>query len=350
MSAPEQTAALLAVEGLRKEYPVRRGLLRRRLGAVHALAGVDLRLRRGECLALVGESGSGKTTLGRCALRLIEPTAGRVSFDGEDLLALEGGALRARRRRFQMVFQDPYGSLDPRQRVGSIVAEPLAIHTALDRAGRAERAAELLAAVGLAPAFATRFPHELSGGQRQRVGIARALAPAPDLLVADEPVSSLDVSVRGQILDLLSGLRERLGLSDAADRARHGGGRAAGGPGGGDVSRADRGAGPGARAAGAAAPSVYGEPAVGGAGGGAPRATAARRAAGGAAEPARAPAPAARSIRAARAPGRAARPSGRRWRPPGGAEGTGGEWGRAVACFYPGELPMPGSKQDTVAS
>jgi oligopeptide/dipeptide ABC transporter ATP-binding protein len=210
---PLPRTPLLRVEGLRKEYPVRRGLLQRRRGTVRALAGVDLDVDPGECLALVGESGSGKTTLGRCALRLIEPTAGAVRFDGEDLLALKGSALRRRRRRFQMVFQDPSASLDPRQRVGATVAEPLAIHTGLDRAGRAARAAELLATVGLGPELASRFPHELSGGQRQRVGIARALAPGPDLLVADEPVSSLDVAVRAQVLDLLIRLRERLGLA-----------------------------------------------------------------------------------------------------------------------------------------
>ncbi|HEX6863186.1 MAG TPA: oligopeptide/dipeptide ABC transporter ATP-binding protein [Thermoanaerobaculia bacterium] len=205
--------ALLEISGLSKEFPVRRGLLRRRLGSVRALDAVDLSVRRGECLAIVGESGSGKTTLGRCALRLVEPTAGRVVFDGEDLLALRGGELRAQRRRFQMVFQDPYGSLDPRQRVASIVAEPLAIHTSLDRAARRRKVEELLRSVELAPELSRRYPHELSGGQRQRVGIARALAAGPDLLVADEPVSSLDVSVRGQILDLLAGLQARLGLT-----------------------------------------------------------------------------------------------------------------------------------------
>ena len=207
------TPALLVIAGLRKEYAVRRGALRRRTGTLRALDGVDLEVAAGECVALVGESGSGKTTLGRCAVRLIEPTAGRIVFAGEDLAALAGHELRRRRRRFQMVFQDPYGSLDPRQRVASIVAEPLAIHTPLDRAGRAARVAELLALVGLAAELGDRYPHELSGGQRQRVGIARALAPGPELLVADEPVSSLDVSVRGQVLALLADLRQRLGLT-----------------------------------------------------------------------------------------------------------------------------------------
>jgi oligopeptide/dipeptide ABC transporter ATP-binding protein len=207
------TPPLLAIQGLRKEYAVRRGFLRRRAGTLHALAGVDLEVAAGECVALVGESGSGKTTLGRCAVRLIEPTAGRVIFAGEDLAGLAGRELRKRRQRFQIVFQDPYGSLDPRQRVDSILAEPLSIHTRLDRAGRSARVAALLDMVGLAPELAGRYPHELSGGQRQRVGIARALAPEPELLVADEPVSSLDVSVRGQILALLAELRRRLGLT-----------------------------------------------------------------------------------------------------------------------------------------
>jgi peptide/nickel transport system ATP-binding protein len=208
-----RTPPLLAIHGLRKEYPVRRGFLRRLTGTVRALDGVDLELAAGECLALVGESGSGKTTLGRCAVKLIEPTAGRVVFAGEDLAALSGRELRARRRRFQIVFQDPYGSLDPRQRVMSILDEPLALHSGLDRAGRAARVAELLGMVGLDPALGDRFPHELSGGQRQRVGIARALAPGPELLVADEPVSALDVSIRSQILALMADLRRRLRLT-----------------------------------------------------------------------------------------------------------------------------------------
>jgi len=205
---------LLEAVGLRKEFPVRRGLLGRPLGTVRAVDGVDFSVRRGECLALVGESGSGKTTAARCVLRLEEPTAGSVRFDGEDLLALGPRELRQRRRRFQMVFQDPWSSLNPRQRVGSIVGEPLEVHErGLRRSARQERVRELLGTVGLAPDLMPRWPHELSGGQRQRIGIARALAAGPELLVADEPVTALDVAIRGQVLELLAGLQERLGLA-----------------------------------------------------------------------------------------------------------------------------------------
>jgi len=207
------TRPLLEVEALVKQFPLRRGLLRRRAGLVRAVDRVSLAVERGECLALVGESGSGKTTLGRCMIRLIEPTAGAVRFDGEDLLALSGAELRRRRRRFQMIFQDPNGSLDPRQRVGRSVGEPLEIHTSLGRGERQAAVAELLETVGLAPALAARYPHQLSGGQRQRVGIARALATRPELVIADEPISALDVSVRAQILNLLADLRERFGLT-----------------------------------------------------------------------------------------------------------------------------------------
>jgi oligopeptide/dipeptide ABC transporter ATP-binding protein len=211
--SPGEGGILAETVHLSREFTVRRGLLQRTQGVVRAVDRVDLVIRRGECLALVGESGSGKTTLGRCLIRLLEPTSGRVVFAGEDLLALSPRPLRALRRRFQMVFQDPYGSLDPRQRVGSILDEPLALHTRLGPAERAGRVAELLESVGLDADLAGRWPHELSGGQRQRVGIARALAAGPDLLVADEPVSALDVSVRSQVLDLLAGLRARLGLA-----------------------------------------------------------------------------------------------------------------------------------------
>jgi oligopeptide transport system ATP-binding protein len=207
------TRPLLEVTELVKQFPVRRGLLRRRSGLVRAVDRVSLTVERGECLALVGESGSGKTTLVRCMIRLLEPTSGAVRFDGEDLLALTPAELRQRRRRFQMIFQDPYGSLDPRQRVGSAVGEPLAIHRGLAAAERAAAVDDLLETVGLAPALADRLPHELSGGQRQRVGIARALATRPELVIADEPISALDVSVRAQILNLLAGLQERFGLT-----------------------------------------------------------------------------------------------------------------------------------------
>ena len=206
-------SALLSIRGLRKDFPLRTGLLQRRAGVRTALAGVDLDVHRGECVALVGESGSGKTTLARCALQLLPATAGSIRFDGVELSTLPSSELRRLRRRFQMVFQDPQASLDPRFRIGRAVAEPLAAHGLVPRRERGRAAAELLSRVGLAPALAGRFPHELSGGQRQRVGIARALSTGPDLLVADEPTSALDVSIRAQILNLLASLKDELGLS-----------------------------------------------------------------------------------------------------------------------------------------
>jgi oligopeptide transport system ATP-binding protein len=205
--------ALLEVRGLVKEFPLHQGLWQRQSGVVRALRGVDLDVPAGRSVALVGESGSGKSTLARCVMRLERPTAGSIRLGDVDLLALRGRALRARRRAFQMVFQDPYGSLDPRMRVGDTLAEPLELHGLTRGAATRERVAELLGLVGLPAALAARFPHELSGGQRQRVGIARALAPGPELLVADEPVSALDVSVRAQILNLLLDLQERLDLA-----------------------------------------------------------------------------------------------------------------------------------------
>ncbi len=207
--------ALLEARGLTKTYRPTGGFLG--LGPVRApiraLDGVDLVVRRGECVAVVGESGSGKTTLGRCLIRLLEPDAGAVRFRGEDLLALARGELRRRRRAFQMVFQDPYDSLSPRMRVGELLAEPLAAHRIVPPADRRARVAELLDRVGLPAEAARRYPHEFSGGQRQRIGIARALATEPELLVADEPVSALDLAVRAQVLGLLRRLQAELGLA-----------------------------------------------------------------------------------------------------------------------------------------
>jgi ABC-type oligopeptide transport system ATPase subunit len=210
MSAP-----LLEARGLVKTFRPTGGLLPFGSGRapIRAVDGVDMVVERGECVALVGESGSGKTTLGRCLVRLLEPDAGRVRFRGEDLLALPRGELRRRRRAFQTVFQDPYDSLSPRMRVGELLAEPLAAHRMVPRADRPGRVAELLGRVGLPADAAERYPHEFSGGQRQRIGIARALATEPELLVADEPVSALDLSVRAQVLALLRRLQAELGLA-----------------------------------------------------------------------------------------------------------------------------------------
>ena len=204
---------LLEVTGLKKHFPVRRGVMQRRTGSVRAVDGVGFRLYRGETLGLVGESGSGKTTVARTALRLAEPTAGRIVFDGVDLGRATAAELRALRPRMQMIFQDSYSSLNPRLSVGRSIAEPLVQHTALNRPARRARVAELMATVGLDPARATRMPHEFSGGQRQRIGIARALALRPDLIVCDEPVSSLDITIQARIVNLLADIQKRFGLT-----------------------------------------------------------------------------------------------------------------------------------------
>jgi len=204
---------LLRASGLVKHFPIRRGVLQRVVGHVRAVDGVSFDLAEGETLALVGESGSGKSTLGRLVLKLIEPSAGAILWKGVDITRLAPGAMRTLRREMQIVFQDPYGSLNPRMTVGDMLAEPLMLHgIATGRAARA-RIGELLSLVGLTPAHAGRFPHEFSGGQRQRIGIARALAVEPRMIVADEAVSALDVSVRAQVLNLLRDLQQRLGLA-----------------------------------------------------------------------------------------------------------------------------------------
>ena len=210
---PRPGPDLVQVEGLEVRFPLLGGVLRRPVGWVRAVDGVDLAIGRGETLGLVGESGSGKTTLGRALVRIVTPQAGRILLDGVDLLSLRGRELRALRRRFQMVFQDPYSSLDPRRTVRQILAEPLDVHGLATGAGRQRRIAELLQVVGLDPAFAGLYPHEFSGGQRQRIGIARTLAVEPDFIVCDEPISALDVSIRAQVVSLLERLQAELGLT-----------------------------------------------------------------------------------------------------------------------------------------
>ena len=205
---------LLKVENLTKAFPLRSGLLQRQTGAVQAVNGVDFHIDAGETLGLVGESGCGKSTTGRCVLRLIEPTSGDVIFEGKNVRALDGEALRALRRDIQIIFQDPYASLNPRMNVGAIIGEALVIHK-LAKTNRAfdDRVVSLLETVGLKADHRTRYPHEFSGGQRQRIGIARALAVEPKLIICDEPVSALDVSIQAQVINLLEDLQQKFGLA-----------------------------------------------------------------------------------------------------------------------------------------
>jgi oligopeptide transport system ATP-binding protein len=206
--------SLVEIKELKTHFPICAGVLQRPIGWVRAVDGVSFAINEGETVGLVGESGCGKTTLGRTILRLIEPTAGQIWFDGRDITRLDGADTKPFRRKAQMIFQDPYGSLNPRMTVGTIVAEPLRIHKlCANKEAERERVAELLRSVGLSPEHARRYPHEFSGGQRQRIGIARALAVEPKFIVCDEPVSALDVSVQAQIINLLQELQEKLNLT-----------------------------------------------------------------------------------------------------------------------------------------
>jgi len=204
---------LIEARDLVKQFPVKGGILQRQTATVDAVDGVNLEIRRGESVGLVGESGCGKTTLGRMLVKLLEPTSGSIVFDGRDVTHLKGQELKAFRRRVQIIFQDPYSSLDPRTQVGDSIAEGLRLHRIGDRSERRERVRRMLELVGLEARHAGRYPHEFSGGQRQRIGIARALILEPDLVVADEPVSALDVSVQAQVLNLLKELQSELDLT-----------------------------------------------------------------------------------------------------------------------------------------
>ena len=212
--APPSTDVLLRVEDVVKRFPITRGILfKRKIGNVHAVEGVSFEVRRGETMGLVGETGCGKSTLARCITRLHPLSSGQVVLDGVDISRLSRGRLRPYRRQMQMIFQDPYGSLNPRRRVGSIIGDPLAIHGVAQGAERKRQVQDLMEVVGLNPEHYNRFPSEFSGGQRQRIGVARALALRPSLIVCDEPVSALDVSVQAQIINLLEDLQKEFGLT-----------------------------------------------------------------------------------------------------------------------------------------
>jgi oligopeptide transport system ATP-binding protein len=213
-TAAAGSVPLLRLEELKVHFPIRDGIIRQRhIGDVQAVDGVTFEIERGETLGLVGESGCGKSTTGRAIIRLNPPTGGRIFFDGKDVTDIKGSELRRLRKRMQMIFQDPYASLDPRMTAGGIIAEPLDIHDVGKPDERRERVRELLSTVGLNPDYASRYPHEFSGGQRQRIGVARALALQPDLIVADEPISALDVSIQAQIINLLERLQGEFGLT-----------------------------------------------------------------------------------------------------------------------------------------
>jgi len=210
----DNTQLLVQVEGLKMYFPITRGIIvQRHVGDIKAVDGLTFNVYKGETLGLVGESGCGKSTTGRAILQLYQPTAGDVSFEGQSLVTMKGEQLRHMRRRMQMIFQDPYASLNPRMTVGSIVGEPLDVHNIGDRSGRRQRVQELLEIVGLNPYFINRYPHEFSGGQRQRIGVARALAVQPDFIVCDEPISALDVSIQAQVINLLEELQDEFGLT-----------------------------------------------------------------------------------------------------------------------------------------
>jgi oligopeptide transport system ATP-binding protein len=213
-TAAAGSVPLLRLEELKVHFPIRDGIIRQRhIGDVQAVDGVTFEIERGETLGLVGESGCGKSTTGRAIIRLNPPTGGRIFFDGKDVTDIKGSELRRLRKRMQMIFQDPYASLDPRMTAGGIIAEPLDIHDVGKPDERRERVRELLSTVGLNPDYSSRYPHEFSGGQRQRIGVARALALQPDLIVADEPISALDVSIQAQIINLLERLQGEFGLT-----------------------------------------------------------------------------------------------------------------------------------------